>query len=174
MWAVTKAWMSAKSRKFELHRRWATRAWMWLGCIVTHRAVVGMFATYASLAGPKLAASIPCPQVWNMIENGYGKTLNAQVAWSEYPTCSGLASNGTAEERYGLVYGDFLSSRPEEKAAALHLAFGPALWVAILIHVAATEFYFGRNGGKGVKSKGLADGMEGSAESANGKEVKAL
>lgn len=67
------------------------------------------------------------------------------------------------------MYGDFLSSKPEEKVAALHLAFGPAFWVAILIHVAATEIYLERNGGKGVKGTKLADGMERSAQSANDK-----
>lgn len=109
-----------------------------------------------------------------MIENGYAKRLNAQLAWSEYPTCSGFASNATVEERYGLVYGDFFGSKPEEKVAALHLAFGPAFWVAILIHVAATEIYLGRNGGKEVKRNGLDDGMEDSVRSANDKGVKAL
>ncbi|KAI4120664.1 MAG: hypothetical protein LQ338_006853, partial [Usnochroma carphineum] len=172
LWAVIKAWTSARARKFEEHRRWATRAWMWLGCIVTHRAVMGMFAMYVSLAGPKLAASIPCPEVWNMVDNGYETGLDQYIAWSDYPTCSGMAANGMMEERYGLVYGDFLSSKPEEKVAALHLAFGPAFWVAILIHVAATEIYLGRKGGKGLRSIRLDDAMERTAQLVNGKGAK--
>ena len=174
IWAVTKAWMSAKARKFDEHRRWAIRAWTWLGCIVTHRGVIGMFAIYTSLAGPKLAASIPCPEIWNMIENTYGKTLNAQLAWAAYPTCLSSASNETAEERYGLVYGDFLSAKPEEKVASLHLAFGPAFWVAILVHVAATEIYLGRNSGKGAKGRGFTGGVKNPAQSANDKGKKML
>lgn len=145
---------------------------MWLGCIVTHRGVTGIFAIYTSLAGPKLAASIPCPEIWNMIENTYGKSLNAQLAWAGYSTCSGLALNETVVERYGLVYGDILSAKPEEKVASLHLAFGPAFWVAILIHVAATEIYLGRRSGKGVKGKDFAGGMKDSTRSANDKGVK--
>lgn len=173
MWAVTKAWTTARARQFDQHRRWATRAWMWLGCIVTHRAVIGMFAAYSSLAGPKLAASIPCPQVWAMIENVYGTGLDAQVAWSDYPTCVGLttASNGTVET-FGLVYGDFLSGKPEEQAAALYLAFGPAFWVAILIHVTATEVYLKRDGGRRLQGKRLASRLEGPAQSVDGKEMK--
>lgn len=175
VWAVAKAWTTARARQFDEHRRWATRAWMWLGCIVTHRAVIGMFAAYSSLAGPKLAASIPCPQVWAMIENVHGTGLDAQVAWSEYPTCVGVttASNETTDS-FGLVYGDFLSNKPEEQAAALYLAFGPAFWVAILIHVAATELYLGRNSGKGTQGKRQAGEMKGLARSVDGKELKTL
>lgn len=108
-----------------------------------------------------------------MIENVYGTGLDARLAWSEYPTCSGLASNRSAE-RYGLVYGDFLSSKPEEKAAALHLVFGPAFWVAILIHVAATEVYLKRNGGKGLQGKRSADELERPAQAVDGKGMKTL
>ena len=107
-----------------------------------------------------------------MIEIGHGKRMNAELAWSEYPTCSGLVSNGTAEERYGLVYGDLFSSKPEEKVAALHLAFGPAFWVAILIHVAATELYLRRNGGKEVEGERLTGGMEKLTRSEKDKGVK--
>ncbi|KAL8873423.1 MAG: hypothetical protein Q9174_001118, partial [Haloplaca sp. 1 TL-2023] len=47
-----------------------------------------------------------------------------------------------SNEGYGLVAPDFLNGAPEEKAAAIYIAFAPAFWVAILLHVAGTELLF--------------------------------
>ncbi|KAL8692945.1 MAG: hypothetical protein Q9218_002122 [Villophora microphyllina] len=183
LWAVTQAWLTARRRDFKEHRKWATRAWTWLGCIVTHRAIIAGFAVYASLAGPRLAASIPCPQIWNMVENAYrggGGTAEAQRVWGDKYAgmCSpkivgmvqglgfSLIGNETTSavvesERYGLVTTDFLNGMPEEKAAALYLAFGPAFW---------------KDGGKkGVAGRGsLSNGKDGPLTTVGEKSVKAL
>lgn len=135
---------------------------------------MGAFAAYVSLNAQKLVTAIPCPEVWTMVENEYGPGLEAQVAWSKYPACSGFASNGTGEERHGLVYGDLLNGKLEEKAAALHLVFGSAFWVAIVIHVAATEIYFGRKGGRGTLGRRPTDGTEGPGQLVDDKGVKTL
>ncbi|KAL8757680.1 MAG: hypothetical protein Q9184_004141 [Pyrenodesmia sp. 2 TL-2023] len=173
LWAVGKAWMTAREKRFEEHKRWATRAWVWLGCIVTHRGVMGVFALYISLvaSGPKLAATVSCPEVWEMVRHDHGTGLAARVAWERYEMCGEFgAGNGTRSEGvYGIVYGDLMSQRPEEKAAALRLVFGPAFWVAIVCHVAATELYFGRKGASGRRAGKAMDGVE-----VEGKGVKSL
>lgn len=169
---------------------------MWLGCIVTHRAVIAGFAAYASLAGPRLRASIPCPQIWGMVENAYG-VWDRQVVWAERYAgmCSPLETAGVVQglgfvmgnettmgagvsgERYGLVATDFLNGAPEEKAAALYLAFGPAFWVAILIHVVGTELWFRSKDGdkKALAGKdSLSSGKETAVTAVGEKGVKSL
>lgn len=110
-----------------------------------------------------------------MVRHDYGTGAEARAAWQRYGTCGPFfegGTNGTRDEgAYGIVYGDLLSARPEEKAAALRLVFGPAFWVAIVCHVAATELYLGRKGaGDERAAAGRAmDGMEG-----EGKGLKTL
>ena len=134
---------------------------------------MGILAMYTSLVGQRLAASIPCPQIWNMIENVHKDSLEAHLAWSRYSMCADSTPT-VSGERYGLVYGDFLSSRPEEKVAALHLAFGPAFWVAIWIHVVATEFYLKRNEGKRLQNTLSAGRTERLAKVVGGKGLETL
>lgn len=89
-------------------------------------------------------------------------------------TMSGAAVDG---EGYGLVSTDFLNGAPEEKAAALYLAFGPAFWVAILIHVVGTEVWFRWKDGdkKALMGKdSLGYGKETAVTTVSGKVVKTL
>ena len=139
-------------------------------------------------------ASIPCPQIWGMLGDAYGPQDKQNVWMQKY---AGMCSVNTglvqgwgfvmgnkttsqvvvSNEGYGLVPPDFLNGAPEEEAAAIYLAFAPAFWVAILLHVAGTELWFKYKEG-GMKAlagtDSLAERKNGPVTVANGKGAKTL
>jgi hypothetical protein len=179
-WAVARAWAAARARRFAEHARWATRAWVWLGCVVTHRAVMGMFAAWASLGPVPQRAAMSCGEVWNLLENVHGAE-GAGLRWATYPECSGAGlgarnnSVGVLEQGVGMVTADVFGGGPEGLVGGLQVAFGAAFWVAILLHVVGTEVWFARKAGaKGVKGAEEVRVVEVEDRAVGGKGLKEL
>jgi len=89
-----------------------------------------------------------CEQLIFMYED---KGFPLSELFGRYPVCTNAMDS--SETIYVVVNALMKRTRPEELAAILGLTFGPAMWMAQVIHVLAAEYYLNETKGEDAKLK---------------------
>ncbi|RYO88762.1 hypothetical protein DL762_003578 [Monosporascus cannonballus] len=131
--SLVMAYVNIKRLQIEQHRAWMLRAWVYAGSIITIRIL--MIAMASILFKTKdYYYSMPCGKV----EYAIG---DRDATMAAYPGCAGYFA-GTDPRQVVPVRGSLTApSDPAEVAAALDIVFGPATWLAFVIHLIGVEIY---------------------------------
>ncbi|KAK5634133.1 hypothetical protein RRF57_009847 [Xylaria bambusicola] len=123
LWALSRAIVNIRAHRIDRHRVWMLRAWFWAGCIITQR-IIQMISVKVINSGPTLYV-MPCEKINSML---------GEHIFDFYRECTVQTSAivaGTMHNPTSVV----------EVAAALDGAFGPALFLAFIIHAIGIEVY---------------------------------
>ena len=118
------AYYNIKRLQIDQHRAWMLRAWFYMGAIITQRFIFAASFKIITSIGDYYFA-VECGK----IEYILGKTKTAKM----YPTCS-------QPPHYAVVHANFNGSA-EQIASLMDQIFGPALWLALLLHAFGVELY---------------------------------
>jgi hypothetical protein len=91
----------------------------------------------------------PCAVINFMFGN------NATLVELLYPDCARFYS-GTNLEQHVLIAANLTSGRPDHVAAGFNVAFGPAAWLALLLHCIAAEVYLNMTPDEGRRLRALS------------------
>lgn len=96
----------------------------------------------------------PCSVIDHMFSH------NATLVTTFYPVCSGFYS-GAVPDQHVLIAADLTSSsssggRPDHIAAGFNVTFGPAAWLALVIHCVAVEVYLNMTAEEGERLRRLS------------------
>ncbi|RYP42102.1 hypothetical protein DL767_000467 [Monosporascus sp. MG133] len=131
--SLVMAYVNIKRLQIEQHRAWMLRAWVYAGCIITIRILMILMATIL-FRTRDYYYSMPCGKIEYTIGD-----RNATMA--AYPGCAGYFA-GTDPRQVVAVKGSLAApSNLAEVAAALDIVFGPASWLAFVIHLIGVEIY---------------------------------
>ncbi|KAJ8125634.1 hypothetical protein O1611_g8005 [Lasiodiplodia mahajangana] len=124
--------INAKRLQIEQHRAWMIRAWAYGGIIITMR--IGLFigaVVISSIGGYYMAQ--PCDKI-NFALKGQEATM------AFYPQCAAFFS-GENPDQQAVVRANLYGDNSTEVGAALSLSFGPAAWLALVLHAIGAELY---------------------------------
>lgn len=133
-YALYKGVQEARAKRFAAHRDWMLRAWMYLGTIATMRPFMGLLVATIQIPAIRQFTTIPCEVVLNIFED------NNMAAYAAYPLCDPINSGLNPTGRV-VVPANIASLDDVEKAAAGHVVFGTAMWIAVVIHAVGVEVY---------------------------------
>ncbi|KAI0106487.1 hypothetical protein GGR51DRAFT_172309 [Nemania sp. FL0031] len=118
--------------QIEQHRAWMIRAWAYGAIIITMR--IGLFVgalVVSSIGGYYMAQ--PCDKI-NFALKGEDTTM------AFYPQCAPFFS-GENPDQQAVIKANIYGDNSMEAGAALNLAFGPAAWLALVLHAIGAELY---------------------------------
>ncbi|KAI5458900.1 hypothetical protein BGZ63DRAFT_360725 [Mariannaea sp. PMI_226] len=124
---------NVKRLQIEQHRAWMLRAWVSVSFIITMRIISIIIAMITSKKDPQYTIG-SCKVI------DYIYFHNSTVVETLYSDCAKFYSGESLDQRV-IIRGDLTSSRPEQKAAGLNVAFGAGAWLALAIHCIAAELY---------------------------------
>ncbi|MCJ1447779.1 MAG: hypothetical protein MMC23_008290 [Stictis urceolatum] len=122
-----------KRLQIDQHRAWMLRCMFTLGVAVTGR-VIGLSGAYFMTRLGGWYSVWPCDMI-DFTNRQFGIT---DVLETRYPQC--LTSNGTLNGQV-VVQAALNATAPEETGAAYALLAGPAVWLALILHVVGLEMY---------------------------------
>ncbi|KAG9125723.1 hypothetical protein FRC07_006464 [Ceratobasidium sp. 392] len=120
------AYYNIKQLQIEQHRKWMLRTWFYAGSIITLRLVMIIIAK-------AVAAIDQYHTVWSCGELQYALN-NSTLLAEQYPACSAGLVEAFAAVPARWTTGVSISS-------SLRIAFGPAGWIALLVHAVGVEIY---------------------------------
>ncbi|KAI0197138.1 hypothetical protein EV127DRAFT_355719 [Xylaria flabelliformis] len=123
---------NVKRLQIDQHRAWMIRAWAYGGSIITLRIGLIVGAIVISQIGGFYAAE-PCDKVSYTV-GGQANTM------ALYPECAAFFSGQNLNQQ-AIVVANFYGFNGMEVGAALNIAFGPAAWLALALHVFGSELY---------------------------------
>ncbi|KAG9074813.1 hypothetical protein FRC06_010442 [Ceratobasidium sp. 370] len=119
------AYYNIKQLQIDQHRKWMLRTWFYAGSIITLRIVMIITA--------KIVAAIDqYHTVWSCGEVEY-VLKNATLVAQQYPTCA------SGVDAFVAVPARWTTALPI--GSSLRIAFGPAGWIALLVHAIGVEIY---------------------------------
>ncbi|KAI1131197.1 hypothetical protein F5Y10DRAFT_275604 [Nemania abortiva] len=118
--------------QIEQHRAWMIRAWTYGSIIITTRIGLVIGALLISRIGGHYMAQ-PCAKI-----NFTLKSLEATMAF--YPQCAAFFS-GENLDQHAVVKANWFGNNIMETGTALNIVFGPAAWLALVLHVVGAELY---------------------------------
>ncbi|KAI0865239.1 hypothetical protein F4860DRAFT_527939 [Xylaria cubensis] len=124
--------INVKRLQIDQHRAWMIRAWAYGGSIITLRIGLIVGAIVISQIGGFYAAE-PCDKVSYTV-GGQANTM------ALYPECAAFFSGQNLNQQ-AIVVANFYGFNGMEVGAALNIAFGPAAWLALALHVFGSELY---------------------------------
>ncbi|KAG9094654.1 hypothetical protein FS749_012076 [Ceratobasidium sp. UAMH 11750] len=130
-WSLIKSWTTIRQLQIDEHRMWVIRAWSYQTSVITERLVMVLLIIYVSVVRG-YHHTLTCDEV--------GYILNNQEMYArDYPQCQ----PGWTGPRVNSVS---IEANPGDAtglgmAAAHRFNFGPSMWIAIWIHIIATEYY---------------------------------
>ncbi|KAI3321924.1 hypothetical protein HD806DRAFT_150609 [Xylariaceae sp. AK1471] len=130
--ALSMAIFNVKRLQIEQHRAWMIRAWVYAGIIITARICLIIGAMVISAIGGYYVAE-PCDKI-NFAIGNQNATMTA------YPGCASFFSGENPDQQV-VVKANFSGDNVMELGAALNMAFGPALWLSLAIHMIGVEIY---------------------------------
>ncbi|KAI0525455.1 hypothetical protein F5B22DRAFT_590036 [Xylaria bambusicola] len=130
--SLTLAIINVKRLQIEQHRAWMIRAWAYGGVVITLRIILIIGATILSSIGGYYSAQ-PCDKI-NFALGGQDATM------SFYPECAAFFSGDNIHQQ-AVVKATLLGDNAIEAGAIFNIAFGPAGWLALVLHVFAAECY---------------------------------
>jgi len=105
--------------------------------ILTMRLIMYIMSNLAKFFAPNGYKTVStCKQLIFMYED---KSFPLSELFERYSVCANVVDS--SETVYVVVNAFMKRARPEELAAILGLTFGPAMWMAQVIHVLAAEWY---------------------------------
>ncbi|KAI0871402.1 hypothetical protein GGS24DRAFT_60549 [Hypoxylon argillaceum] len=126
------AMINIRRLQIDQHRAWMIRAWVYGSIIITMRIGLIIGALIVSAAGGHYMAQ-PCDKI--------NHTLKGQnITMKFYPECAPFFS-GENLDQHVAVKANFHGDNIMEIATAFNIIFGPASWVALIIHMIGTELY---------------------------------
>ncbi|PSK36164.1 hypothetical protein B9Z65_5979 [Elsinoe australis] len=133
--SIILAYINVKRLQIDQHRAWMIRTFVWAGCIITLRIILGI--SLGVLSGMTVDYQTPmrCDQLFFIYTNiGVPDSKNPIPA--KYPACG---SNAAINPTQVLVAGNF--DAKENVAALMRPVFVMAAWLAIIIHIFLGELY---------------------------------
>lgn len=134
--ATVLAYINIKRLQIDQHRAWMLRAWTWAASIISLRLI--------QLAANKVIQnwyiyyiSIRCSELWYMYTFFAGVPDSRNPVRQLYPQCTG--PNSQVYVTVPTQGGN--RQNPENIAALGRATFGPAGWLAIIIHAILLELY---------------------------------
>lgn len=131
---TTLAYYNIKVLQIEQHRAWMLRTWVYLGTIITTRAIMIIAAQVTTAVGD-YHITMTCGELLYMSDEQYVR--------ANFPTCSAAITDGRRsilDSNFVAVMASF-GSNVEQTSASMRIGFGMALWLAIFLHVVAVEIY---------------------------------
>jgi Predicted membrane protein (DUF2306) len=128
--SITMAYYNIKQLQIDQHRAWMLRSMFYLGAIITVRLIQFLSAAIISWDGDYFTVR-GCEEIIFI----YG---SAKPVQSFYPACFNTTYSNNNNV---VVKANIYSGRPEQIGASLGISFGPAIWLALLIHLVGVEFY---------------------------------
>ncbi|KAK1220724.1 hypothetical protein PQX77_016550 [Marasmius sp. AFHP31] len=126
--SATIAWFNIKKLQIDQHRKWMLRTWFYAGSIITVRLVMIIFAKIIAAIG-QYHTVWRCEEVLYTIDNNSTKLAEL------YPTCL----TGSLDATYVAVPAMWTTAL--NAGSALRISFGPAFWIAFLLHALGVEIY---------------------------------
>jgi hypothetical protein len=160
IYTIIKGYLAIRRRDIPAHRIWMIRTWGYTGSILTMRPLFVIFGLVSNVYSPNSWYAVStCDQLIYLYKY---EGLPIPDLISRYPACVALdpdlITNTTVP--FAAAFGGvtvpgveamapilvpvrayFSTKYPEEIAAMLTLTFGPAFWVALLVHVVVTEWW---------------------------------
>ncbi|KAK4223908.1 hypothetical protein QBC38DRAFT_424544 [Podospora fimiseda] len=130
VWSLGLAWWNIRRKQIEEHRAWMLRGWFYAGSIVSMRLIMMILIR---IMGSNRTVIMPCAK----IAYYFGGSQKATLA--QYPECATYFSGEDTHKALGIradFYGEMMNSM-----AAWTLSFGPALWLAFIMHAIGVEIY---------------------------------
>jgi hypothetical protein len=125
------SFINIKRLQIEQHRAWMLRGWFYAGTIITTRLI--MIITAQIIANQGYYIVWPCAKI--------AATVSDDIDFAvSYPSCAAYI-NGTDPDAVSAVAATLGAGDVANTGAALNLAFGMALWVALALHAAGVEIY---------------------------------
>ncbi|KAK1235624.1 hypothetical protein PQX77_001143 [Marasmius sp. AFHP31] len=126
--SATIAWFNIKKLQIDQHRKWMLRTWFYASSIITLRIVMIITARVISAIGQYHT-------VWSCAEVLYTIDNNSTMLEELYPTCLSGSLDAVhvavpAVWTIGLNIG-----------STLRMSFGPAVWIALVLHAVGVEIY---------------------------------
>ncbi|KAG8743525.1 hypothetical protein FRC10_011916 [Ceratobasidium sp. 414] len=131
LWSVIKSWTAIRRLQIDEHRTWIIRAWSYQMAVVTERLVMVLLMIYLSVARGYYH-TLTCDEVAHILNN-------QEMYARDYPQCQ---PGWTGPQAKSVS----VEANPGEGTdlgltAALRFTFGPSMWIAIWVHIIATEYY---------------------------------
>lgn len=126
------AYVNIKRLQIEQHRAWMLRAMFYLGTIITTRLIMIISATVTTASSDPYGQIMTCAKVLFIYD---GNTIPVARL---YPECD---ADGVFAPTVKVIVQASMTGGPEQIGASLALSFGPALWLAILLHLVGVELY---------------------------------
>ncbi|KAK1219859.1 hypothetical protein PQX77_017438 [Marasmius sp. AFHP31] len=126
--SATIAWFNIKKLRIDQHRKWMLRTWFYASSIITLRIVMMMIAHLISANGHYHT-------VWSCAEVLYTIDNNSTMLEELYPTCL-TGSLDAVHVPVPAVWTTGLNI-----GSTLRMSFGPALWIALVLHAVGVEIY---------------------------------
>ncbi|GJN69977.1 hypothetical protein PLIIFM63780_010363 [Purpureocillium lilacinum] len=128
------AFYNIKVLQIEQHRAWMLRAWVIAGFIVTMRIIGIIMAKIIGRPGGEYYVARPCYLVDNMFHGNQSRVEDL------YPACAAFYS-GADPNVHVPIHADMTSGRPDQIASSFNNSFGPAGFLALIIHAIGAEVY---------------------------------
>jgi hypothetical protein len=154
--SLSLAYYNVKRLRIDQHRAWMLRAWVVVSVeqnfafcfcltvnmllnhqashVITMRLMAKLMIQVTAAPSNHYYDYRSCAVIDFMFGN------NATLVEFLYPDCMRFYSGANVEQRV-LIAADLTSGRPDHIAAGLNVAFGPAAWLALLLHCIAAEVY---------------------------------
>ncbi|KAK5631048.1 hypothetical protein RRF57_006763 [Xylaria bambusicola] len=130
--SLTLAIINVKRLQIEQHRAWMIRAWTYGGVVISLRIILFISATILSSIGGYYDAQ-PCDKI-NFTLGGQDATM------SFYPECAAFFSGENLHQQ-AVVKATLFADNAIEVGAIFNIVFGPAGWLALVLHVFGAECY---------------------------------
>lgn len=124
--SVALAYWNIKLLQIDQHRKWMLRTWFYASSIITLRILLIITAKIISAIN-QYHVAWSCEEVAFLMDN------DTQLA-ATYPTCV----NGQGD---GFVAVPARWTKAVNIGSAFRMSFGPALWVAFIVHALGVEIY---------------------------------
>ncbi|KAL0070571.1 hypothetical protein AAF712_002410 [Marasmius tenuissimus] len=128
LFSATIAWFNIKKLQIDQHRKWMLRTWFYASSIITLRIVMIITARVISAIGQHHT-------VWSCAEVLYTIDNNSTILEEFYPTCL----SGSLEAVHVAVPAVWTIGL--NIGSTLRMSFGPAVWIALVLHAVGVEIY---------------------------------
>ncbi|KAL0939525.1 uncharacterized protein CTRU02_206135 [Colletotrichum truncatum] len=130
------SFIQIKRLQIEQHRAWMLRAWFYAGAIITMRPILFIAALIVSKQRGYFV-SFPCAVIEHMLGNVDAANATALL----FEGCTPYMSGESPNQQVIVEANYFTRTTPAETAAAFHVSFGMAGWLAGVIHAIGVEVY---------------------------------
>ncbi|WAO95538.1 Hypothetical protein NCS54_01316600 [Fusarium falciforme] len=126
------AWINIKRLQLEQHRAWMLRGWFYASSIITLRIIMIIMASIIGSSNDYFQ-----PRMCTQIDYVLGESDTR----ASYPDCDSFYTGKDLDKRVLVKANMGDEGSDMEVGASLGLAFGPALWLAFVIHAIGIEIY---------------------------------